>query len=151
MKLIRYNQSYPATWSSFDRISPLRDLLESALQLAGTNQPAGEARGWTPSLDLTEDEEHLIVELEAAGLKKEDFEISLHGDALTVSGERRAPADEGESFRSERFFGKFSRSLELPMAVTPDGVSATYADGVLTVRLPKAEASKPRKIDVQVS
>jgi len=150
MRLISYGQ--PLTpWSSFDRLSSLRELLDSAFQLAGSGDRA--ERSWAPALDIHEDAEKVTVRLEAAGLKKEDFDISLHDDNLTVSGERKNETEsrEGESFRSERFFGRFSRTITLPAQVKADAVSATYTDGILTVTLPKAEEAKPRKIAVNVS
>ena len=84
-------------------------------------------------------------------MKKEDFDISLQDDVLTISGERKTGGEkrEGESFRSERFFGTFSRSITLPAPVKADEVKATYEDGVLTVTLPKAEEAKPKKIEVR--
>jgi HSP20 family protein len=149
MRLISY-QPQVSPWTSFDRLSSLRDLLDSAFQLASPGPQTG--RGWSPALDVYEDADRVTVKLEAAGLKKEDFDISLHDDNLTVSGERKAESEQrdGESFRSERFFGQFSRTITLPAPVKVDGVSATYADGVLTVTLPKAEEAKPRKIEVNV-
>ena len=149
MRLISYPPQV-SPWTSFDRLSSLRDLLDSAFQLASPGPQT--ARGWSPALDIYEDADHVTVKLEAAGLKKEDFDISLHDDNLTVSGERKSETEQrdGESFRSERFFGQFSRTITLPAPVKADGVSATYADGVLTITLPKAEEAKPRKIEVNV-
>ena len=149
MRLISY-QPQVSPWTSFDRLSSLRDLLDSAFLLASPGPQTG--RGWAPALDIYEDADQVTVKLEAAGLKKEDFDISLHDDNLTVSGERKSETEEreGESFRSERFFGQFSRTVTLPAPVKADGVTATYADGVLTVTLPKAEEAKPRKIEVNV-
>ncbi len=151
MKLIRYQTNYPTNWSSFERISPLRDLLEHAVNARGPREVARE-QSWTPALDVYEDEDSFTVELEAAGLRKDDFEISLHQNTLTVNGKRHAETEsrEGASFRNERLFGSFTRSLQLPAAVKPGDVSATYTDGLLRVRLAKAEESKPRKIDVEV-
>lgn len=151
MKLIRYQN--PITgWSSFDRLSPLRDLLDSAFALAGTSPGISGEHGWIPALDIHEDAESLTVSLEAPGLKKEDFDIALQDDTLTVSGERKVESEsrEGESFRSERAFGTFSRTIQLPSAIQPDAVSAEYVDGILRVVLPKAEEAKPRKIEVSV-
>ncbi|MDD5198647.1 MAG: Hsp20/alpha crystallin family protein [Terrimicrobiaceae bacterium] len=151
MRLISY-QPQLAPWSSFDRLSSLRDLLDSAFELAGTGTQAAGGRAWAPVLDIYEDAENVTVKLDAAGLKKEDFDISLHDDNITISGERKSESEQrdGESFRSERFFGEFSRTVTLPAAVKSDGVAATYTDGVLTVTLPKAEEAKPRKIEVKV-
>jgi HSP20 family protein len=150
MRLINYRPQV-SPWASFDRLSSLRELLDSAFQLAGSGDVA--QRVWSPALDIHEDTEKVTVRLEAAGLKKEDFDLSLHDDNLTISGERRneTAAREGESFRSERFFGRFSRTITLPSQVKADAVTATYTDGVLTVTLPKAEEAKPRKIAVNVN
>lgn len=150
MKLIRYKQSYPTSFSSFDRISPLRDLLENTLQIAETRSAHDGNPRWSPALDLFENVDQFVVEIEAAGLKKEDFEISLHDGTLTVSGTRTAPSPEGETkpLRTERHFGSFTRSLELPSAVQFDAVTANYADGVLRIVLAKAEDAKPRRVEV---
>jgi HSP20 family protein len=91
------------------------------------------------------------VKVELAGMKKEDFDLSLEDDTLTVSGQRKAETTSGESFRSERFFGSFSRTVTLPSAVEADKVKATYQDGILTVVLPKAEEAKPKKIEVHLN
>ena len=151
MRLISYKPQL-TPWSPFDRMASLRDLLDSAFELASSGADLTGQRGWMPPLDIREDEEKVTVTLEAAGLKKEDFDISLHDDNLTISGERKSESEkrEGESFRSERVFGRFSRTVTLPNQVKADGVTAAYTDGVLTVTLPKAEEAKPRKIEVNV-
>lgn len=151
MRLLSY-QPQVTPWSSFDRLASLRDLLDSAFELAGNGAQSVRGRVWSPVLDIFEDADRVTVKLEAAGLKKDDFDISLHDDTLTVSGERKSETErsEGESFRSERFFGHFTRTVTLPALVKADAVSATYADGVLTITLPKAEEAKPRKIEVNV-
>lgn len=151
MQLIRTN--YPVSaWSPFDRLSPLRSLLDSAFALASTPELSGGRGGWVPALDVYENEDAVTVRLEVAGMKKEDFDISLHDGTLTLSGERKSESEEqaGESFRSERVFGAFSRSIQLPSAVKADQVTAEYTDGVLTITLPKADEAKPKKIAVTV-
>lgn len=104
-------------------------------------------------MDVFEDDSKIIVQLEAVGMKKEDFDISLHDGVLTVSGERKFKSEEreGESLRSERAFGAFSRSITLPSAVNAEGVKATYEEGILTVTLAKAEEAKPKKIKVELN
>lgn len=144
MSIIRYRTPELAAWSPFDRLSPLRDLLDSAYRLTGS---AG-ARAWSPALDVYEDADHVTVKVELAGMKKEDFEISLEDGALTVSGKRELKEENRESFRSERFFGTFTRTIALPSPVKPDEVKASYEDGILTVVLHKADEAKPRKITV---
>ena len=151
MSIIRYRTPELTAWSPFDRLSSLRDLLDSAFQLASSSSEFGS--GWAPALDLFEDDSKITVQLEAAGMKKEDFDISLQDGVLTVSGERKFESEghEGESLRSERSFGAFGRSITLPSAVNPEGVKATYEEGVLTITLPKAEEAKPKKIQVELS
>jgi HSP20 family protein len=150
MSIIKYNNPELATWSPFDRLSSLRDLLDSAFQLAGQGQ--GMDMGWAPALDVYEDEDKVTVNLEAAGMKSEDFDLSLQDGALTISGERKVESEkrEGESFRSERVFGAFRRTVNLPSPVDASKVDASYKDGVLTVVLPKAEEAKPKKIKVSL-
>lgn len=85
-------------------------------------------------------------------MKKEDIDISLHGDVVTLSGERKAQQkyQKAEIYRAERFLGRFQRSVTLRVAVDADKVEATYRDGILTVHLPKSEAAKPKQIEVKV-
>jgi HSP20 family protein len=147
MSIIRYRAPQIGAWSPFDRLSSLRDLFDSAFQLASSVPTTG----WAPKLDVFEDDNKVTVQVELAGMKKEDFDISLQDDVLTISGERKGESRNGESFRSERFFGTFSRSITLPSAVKADQVSATYEDGVLSVALPKAEEAKPKKIQVNLN
>lgn len=151
MKIIRYNNPELAAWSPFHRLSSWRDLWDSAFPLAGAG--AGFPAGWLPPLDVYEDDDRITVELEAAGMKKEDFDISLQDDTLTVSGKRNVESErsEGESFRSERSFGSFSRTVALSSPVKAGEVSANYQDGVLTVTLPKAEEARPKKIQVNLN
>jgi HSP20 family protein len=151
MSIIRYRTPELATWSPFNRLSSLRDLLDSAFQLASSAPES--TSGWLPALDVFEDDDKVTVQVELAGMRKEDFDISLQDDMLTISGERKSESEkrEGESFRSERFFGRFSRSITLPSPVKAEEVKAAYEDGVLTVTLPKAEEAKPKKIQVNLN
>lgn len=148
MSIIKYRTPELTAWSPFNRLTSVRDLLDSAFQLASTPP-----EGWVPPLEILEDGEKITVRLELPGMKKEDFDISLHEEVLTVSGERRSETEgkEGESFRSERFFGTFSRSVTLPAAVKTDEVKAGYQDGILAITLPKAEEAKPKKIQINLS
>ena len=82
-------------------------------------------------------------------MRKEDIEISLHDGTLTISGERKHEGLNGENAeRTERYVGKFRRSMTLPARVDASKVTATYRDGILTVTLPKAEEAKPKQIPV---
>lgn len=146
-----------ADWPSLglSRLSTLRDeidrLFEAPLaEFVRNNQLLS---GWAPALDVYEQKDDVVVRAELPGMKKEDIEVSLHDNTLSISGERKhEETHEGqEVYRSERFFGRFQRSVTLPTVVSADKVKAQYKDGVLTVTLPKAEEAKPKQINVNVS
>jgi HSP20 family protein len=107
--------------------------------------------GWTPAVDIYEDNDKYVVKAELPGMKKEDIEVSLDGNTLSLSGERKQEEEkqEGENYRSERFFGRFQRSITLPAPVQAVKIEAAYKDGILTVTLPKAEEAKPKQIQVK--
>ena len=109
--------------------------------------------GWTPPVDVHEDKDKITVRAELPGMKKEDIEVTVVGDALTVAGERKQEQEkrEGESYRSERYVGRFQRTITLPTEVDPNKVQATYKDGVLTVTVNKSEQAKRKQIEIQAS
>ncbi|MCW2984367.1 MAG: Hsp20/alpha crystallin family protein [Conexibacter sp.] len=117
---------------------------------AGT-QPTG-TRRWVPAMDLVETDEHFVLRADLPGLSEADVELSLEGDLLTVSGERKVEHEaRGEGFyRVERAAGAFSRSLTLPDGVDGDAIAARFDKGVLEVRIPKPEQRRPRKLQIQV-
>jgi HSP20 family protein len=155
MNIMKWQRPTLSTWPSFGRLANLHDeidrLFESPLsELTRTSQLLS---GWTPALDVFEDKDSFVVKAELPGMKKEDIEVSLHDGALSISGERKTESkrEDSEVYRSERFFGRFQRSVTLPTTVAADKVKAAYNDGVLTITLPKTEEAKPRKIDVAVN
>lgn len=106
-------------------------------------------RGWQPRTVLTETEGAWLLTVDVPGFTEKDIQLSLHGEQLTLRGERKQDETEGWSVhRVERGAMQFERVLTLPTMVAPDGVSASVQDGVLLVTLPKAEAAKPRTIPV---
>jgi len=108
---------------------------------------------WAPLTDMYETKDDLIVTFEVPGVSEKDVNVSITGDVLTVKGERRFERDvKDEGYhRLERVYGKFERSMPLPIAVQPDKVKATYRDGVLEIRLPKVEEVKPKEIKIDVA
>jgi HSP20 family protein len=130
----------------------LRDELNSFFEMPFRSSFARAGQlftGWSPALDLYENGDHLIAVVELPGMRKEDFEISLHDGTLTVSGERKRKSTNGEKAqRTERYVGAFRRSIALPTRVDASKVNATYQDGILKVTLPKAEEAKPKQIKV---
>jgi HSP20 family protein len=110
------------------------------------------ARRWIPAMDLVETDDHYVLMADLPGLSQDDIDLEFEGDVLTLSGERRSEhAERNEGYyRLERATGSFSRSLTLPEGVDPDAVEATFDKGVLTVRIPKPEQRKPKKVAIQV-
>lgn len=108
-------------------------------------------RMWVPVLDMHETKDDLILSFELPGVSEKDVSLSITGDLLTLKGERafnRDVTDDGYQ-HVERAYGKFERTVQLPMPVQADKVKATYRDGVLEVRLPKTEEVKPREIKIE--
>lgn len=103
-----------------------------------------------PAMNIWMNEEQILVSAELPGLSADDLDIALEGDTLTISGTRHAPApiEGATAIRREREFGEFSRAFHLPYQVNADNVSASFQNGILLVALPRAEADKPRKIEV---
>jgi HSP20 family protein len=139
------------TWPNFDNFGALTDELDRLF--AVPFELSRGLRGWTPPMDVYEDENNYIVNLEVPGLKKEDFEISLKDGELTLSGERKNETrnEKEGTTHSERFFGRFQRTVTLPSPVDNAAVKANYTDGLLTITLPKTEAAKPKRIAVNVN
>ncbi len=100
--------------------------------------------------DIATTKDHVIVRLEAPGMRSDDFNIEVHDDRLEISGEKHAERTEkGRGFvRTERAFGRFHRSIPLPAEVDVDDVKANYKHGVLEVELAKHERAKTRKIKI---
>ena len=99
---------------------------------------------WTPILDFSETKEYFYVNMEVPGMDPKEIKISLQDHILTISGERKKEEEEKDQrfYRIERSYGIFTRSIRLPMPVEEHRVAATFKNGVLTISIPKAEASK---------
>jgi len=140
--------------ASVVRWDPFRDVMalrEEVNRLFG--RTLGEGAGaavWTPAVDVFDTRDSIVLKAELPGMKPEDIDIELDDNVLTIRGERRfsEQVEEGRYYRLERSYGHFSRSLTLPQGVRGDQVHAQFEEGVLEVRVPKAEEVKPRKIAV---
>lgn len=102
-----------------------------------------------PAVDLRHTDSGYSLEVDLPGLSKDDVDISVEDNVLTLSGERTWETPEGEEYeRHERWTGKFSRSFALPSQVDPEGVKAKFENGVLTIELPKAAEARRRRIEI---
>jgi HSP20 family protein len=108
---------------------------------------------WLPACDVFEDRDAVKIVAEVPGVRAEDVKISLENNLLTIRGEKKQHAEEKSErvHRYERTYGTFERAFSLPTSVDPDKIAAGYANGVLTVIIPKAERARPREIPVKVS
>ena len=114
------------------------------------NQENGAARLAPYGVDIREDQDHFYVEAELPGFKKDEIDITLEDQTLTISAERKSDSEEkkGELLLNERRYSRFMRSFTLPPTVNEQTVNAKLSDGVLTITLNKREETKPRKITV---
>ncbi len=106
-----------------------------------------------PPVDIYEKAAEIVIKAGIPGVKKEDIEVTFLKDTLTIRGERkrdRAVRDE-DYYYLEHHYGSFSRSITLPVGLTPEGMKASYKDGILEIIIPKSEKEKPREIEVKVS
>ena len=112
--------------------------------------PWSNGHSWTPALDIAERDDAIVVQAEVPGLKPDEIDISVQGNVLTISGEKRQEQkDEQDNYyHVERRHGYFRRNITLPADVDSEKVEATCHDGVLHVSLPKSEQAKPKRIEI---
>ena len=151
MNIVRYRH-YPQSdlSAALDRLANMRAEMDRVFEStigSFSRSPAPLSR-WNPAVNVYQDKDQFTVVVELPGLKKEEIEISLHDDTLTISGERKREESSEQEFLTERSYGKFQRSLTLPSAVDAEAVKANYKNGLLQVVLPKAEQTKPKQIEV---
>ena len=164
MKLLRRERQdrgalAPSNWGGgtppFTALNRIRNEIERIFEdpFSLTAPSTSFFEGWEPSVDVYEDKDKITVKAELPGMKKEDITVALDGDTLTISGERKHEEEhkDKETYRSERYFGRFQRSITLSQQVDPRKIQANYKDGVLTVTLPKSEEAKPKQIEVKTS
>jgi HSP20 family protein len=132
--------NFPATFRSFE------DAIARML-----NEPRG-ARPWSPSVDIAETEDELVLKADLPEVKLEDVEVRVENQTLTLKGERKFEQDNSVRgfHRIERSYGAFTRSFSVPGTVDSEKVTAELKNGVLTVKLPKKEAAKPRQVKIEV-
>ena len=138
-----------------NRISPVGwDVFNVGREFDRLFGPAsnGPSSGWSPIVDARETDEEFLVSAELPGLTKDDVEVTVENGVLSLSGEKREESEEGDTDSGrrilERRYGRFQRSFTLPRGVDAEQVEAHLSDGVLTVKLPKAQASKARRIEI---
>jgi len=142
-------------WQRFPLLDPERMLSEFSRVFDVFDGPLGlrSMPRWTfPAVNLYDDNKDLVLTAELPGVKPEELELSVVENTLTLSGKRNGQGGEDVPYyRQERPAGSFTRTLTLPEKVDPDKVNAEYKDGILTVRMPKAEAGKTKTIAIKAA
>lgn len=125
----------PRMWKRFPSLKKLREL-----------------EGISPSVDMYDEKEEIVVKAEVPGIEKENINISISDNMLTIKGETKKEEEvkEEDYYYAERSTGSFSRILSLPTKVQADKIKASFKDGILEIRLPKSEEAKPKEIKIDV-
>ena len=139
----------------YDPFREMRSLQDEVNRLFASSFNRGDneiMRGaWSPSVDIFENKDQIVLEAELPGMKPEDVSISIENNVLTLHGERKfEKKDEGDNFhRVERSYGSFTRSFTLPPTVSSENANAEFENGVLRLTLAKREEAKPRRIEIK--
>src|SRR5581483_7367296 len=136
-------------WDRCGELTALRRAMDQLFDESFARTPGlrGGAEGAVP-LDVIETDDALLVKASLPGVDPENVDISVHRNTLTISGELRG---EGRYYHRERWYGRFQRQVMLPSDVDTNACDASFEHGVLTVRLPKSEQARPRRISVRGS
>lgn len=135
----------------FADLSRLRHQIDRLVDESSRAAKPGEnGRVWRPAVDLFEDENGFTLAVDVPDVEREKLDIQLTGEELVIRGERKwAQPERGGCLHSERPYGQFQRVFRLGVPVQSDAVDASYRNGVLTIRLPKAQSVTPRKVTVR--
>jgi HSP20 family protein len=141
--------TFDTAFRDFDQLR--RELLRTFETVTGDGAPGPTASGVFPPINVTQDDDHYYVRAEIPGINANELAISALRNRLSISGKREIAKehDRVSYHRKERAEGMFNRTLTLPTAVDADRIEARYVDGILSLRLPKAEEAKPRQIVVK--
>lgn len=142
-------------WSPFRELKRLQDEMDRLFEsLWGRElaRPTVVEAAWSPSVDVYETKDAIVIDAELPGVKPSDVKVTLTENTLTIKGEksREKEIKEENYHRVERVYGSFARSFTLPAGVQADKIQATFKDGVLKITIPKAEEAKPKEIEIEV-
>ena len=146
MALVPYSRRNRGSLASLH--SEMDDLFDSFFK--GLDRPYSGYKTW-PAIDIADEEDQIVVRAEVPGCNAEDIDISVYGNTLTISGEKKLKEEKKEKgyYYTESSFGSFRRELTLPSDVDAEKVNAACKDGVLSITLPKAAKAKAIKVKVK--
>ncbi len=143
-------------WNPFGELD---DIADRYSRLFGTHLPMrerlellGKDIEWKPAADIVERDDEYLIKAELPGVDRDDIDIHLENDVLTITGERKLEEtkDSDKTHRVERFYGRFSRSFRVPDDVDSSAIKAESSDGVLKLHLPKTEAKQPQAVKIAI-
>ena len=142
-------------WNSNRGLTSLQDQVNRLFEdtFNGSRSAQSDLATWAPAVDVFETENELVVKADLPDLQEKDIDVRVENNTLTIRGERKfeQQVSEDKYLRIERAYGTFTRSFSLPNTVNAEAIHAEYRHGVLTVRMPKREESKPKQIKIGVS
>lgn len=142
-------------WDPFQELTPLREAMNRLLEESFVGLGRYDLFGRTPPVDIRETETAFVIEASLPGMKPKDLQITATPDQVTIRATKKAAEkteeQAGTYVRHERYEGELSRSITLPTSVNPEGATATYEHGVLTLTLPKAPHAAAKQIPVRVT
>lgn len=141
-------------WRDFGSLQErINKMFDDTIRSGGTGDEELATGAWSPAVDIHETDDSFVVSADLPGLKKDDIQINVEDNTLTIKGEKKfeekVPRD--KYIRVERNYGTFVRSFSLPQNVDSAKIKATFKDGILDLTLPKREEAKPKKIAVEVN
>lgn len=139
-------------WDPFQEMLNLRRTVDRLFDNVSTDNAWAQSATWGLAVDVVENKDDFIVKASVPGIKPEDLDISYADDTLTIKGEVKTEneVEENQYHLRERRYGSFSRSISLPTKIKDNAIEASYQNGVLSLRLPKAEEVKPKRIAIKV-
>ena len=130
------------------------DLVSRMFEDWGTSpRLAGEARGWSPAVDMIDRKDEIVLRADLPGLAQQDVQVHVENGMLTIRGTRQGEqeAREEDYYCCERWAGSFSRTMALPAGIDPDKIKATFKNGVLEVHVPKSQQAAGKQIEIKAA
>lgn len=135
-------------WNPFEELTGLHREMDRVFGHYVGDERAGTPAAWTPATEVNSGEDGWRIRVALPGIDPKDVKIDLHGNTLTISGERPRAETNGQGRTSEFHYGRFERAFTLPANVDAEKVVAGYDNGMLNLNLPLAEAARPRRIAI---
>ncbi|MFN3966102.1 MAG: Hsp20/alpha crystallin family protein [Endomicrobiia bacterium] len=143
-------------WDPFKELEEIRDAFDKffgrSLALKRSEPSIFDSTPWVPSIDMVDKKDSIVVKAEIPGADKKNIKVNLQDGVLTIKGEIKKEEEEKKEnyYCSERYYGSFLRSIDLPVEVEKDKVKASYKDGVLTITLPKSKQAETKETEIPI-